>query len=87
MSLDVLPDEQNTINQFNCSLSSNDGIKNMPGDSLYRNKIINSDKVLLIYTVFSLLAQCRYISQYTKTMTSSFNLVTNSVTNVNCHNM
>ena len=40
--------------------------------------------VLLIYTVLRLLAHCRYTHKCTKTTTSSFNLVSKSVTNVNC---
>ena len=42
---------------------------------------------LLIYTVLRLLAHCKYIHNYTKHMTSSFNLVTNLVINVNCHDL
>ena len=45
------------------------------------------DIPLLIYTVLRLLAHCRYIHKYTKTMTSSFNLVTNLVMIVNCYDL
>ena len=45
MSLDVLPDEENKINEVIYSLSSNDSIINMSSDLLYHNKIINSDIV------------------------------------------
>ena len=43
MSLNVLPDEQNKINEVNCSLKSNNSIINTSSDSLYHNKITNID--------------------------------------------
>ena len=44
ISLDIIPDDQNTINQVNCPLTSSNEISNMSGDSLYLNEITNSDK-------------------------------------------
>ena len=44
MSLDVLPEEENEINELNCILLLNDSYSNTSGDSLYQTKK-NSDIV------------------------------------------
>ena len=45
MSLYVVPDEVNEINEFNIILSLNNSYSNMSGDSLYQNKLTNSDNL------------------------------------------